>query len=69
MRQFVKLTDEYETVIIPVDTIRSIHFDDDGVATNFSVILEGQEPNILCAYATPYETKKAFDILCTRLEV
>ena len=69
MRQFVKLTDDYETVVIPVDIIRSIHFDDDDVATNFSVILEGQEPNILCSYADSYEAKKAFDILCTRLEV
>lgn len=69
LRQFVKISDDYETVVIPVDIIRSIHFDDDGVATHFSIILEGQEPNILCSYADAYETKKAFDILCTRLEV
>lgn len=69
MRQFVKLTDDYETVIIPTDTIRSIHFDNDGVATQFSIILEGQEPNILCSYANAYEAKKAFDVLCTRLGV
>ena len=69
LRQFVKISDDYETVIIPTNTIRSIHFDDDGVATCFSIILEGEEPNILCSYENAHKAKQAFNILCEKLEV